>query len=99
MNFGFVDALRASPNGHLCTGGAMPINEQTRSSSAPTVRATYEPNENPAAHSSIPGYRDVMKSSDARKSSISPGPLSHVPELRPTPRKLKRNTAQPVRAN
>ena len=38
-----------------------------------------------------------MKSSAARKSSISPGPLLKVPALAPAPRKLKRSTAQPIR--
>jgi len=38
-----------------------------------------------------------MKSSAARKSSISPGPLANVPALAPAPRKLNRSTAQPIR--
>src|SRR4029079_4519740 len=40
-----------------------------------------------------------MKSTAARKSSHSPRPSSHAPALRPTPRKLNRSTAQPMRAS
>src|SRR4029453_16320528 len=40
-----------------------------------------------------------MKSTAARKSSHSPRPSSHAPALRPTPRKLNRSTAQPIRAS
>src|SRR5258705_2190697 len=98
MNFGFVDRF-AIEKSYRLTGGAMPINVQIRSSCAPAVSATYAPKENPAAHSSTPGYRAAMKSTAARKSSHSPRPSSHAPALRPTPRKLNRSTAQPMRAS
>ena len=75
----------------------MPMSVETRGSAAPTVSATHAPNDMPAAHSGAPGYCAAMKSSAARKSSFSPGPLSKVPALAPTPRKLKRSTAQPIR--
>src|SRR5262245_57138736 len=40
-----------------------------------------------------------MKSTAAPKSSRSPRPSSHAPALRPTPRKLNRRTAHPMRAS
>jgi hypothetical protein len=40
-----------------------------------------------------------MKSSAALMSSRSPRPSSNAPALRPTPRKLKRRTGQPIRAS
>ena len=75
----------------------MPMSVDTRGSAAPTVSATHAPNDMPAAQSGTSGYRACMKSSAARKSSISPGPSSKLPALAPTPRKLKRSTAQPIR--
>ena len=38
----------------------MPMRTRTRSSVAPTVRATHEPNEKPAVHSSVSGYRAAI---------------------------------------
>src|SRR3954471_2376264 len=97
MNFGFGVVWTASGNGHLLTGGATAIRAQTRGSSTATDHAMYEPNENPAAHNCRPGKRFAMKSSADRKSSFSPWPSSHSPALLPTPRKLKRSTAHPIR--
>ena len=75
----------------------MPTNVDTRGSAAPAVRAIQEPNDIPIAHKGTPGYRPCMKSSAARKSSISPTPSAKLPALVPTPRKLKRSTEQPIR--
>src|SRR4051812_22850421 len=75
----------------------MPMSVDTRESSAPCVSATYEPNDMPPAQRGAPGYRSCMKSSAARKSSISPGPSLNDPALAPAPRKLNRSTAQPMR--
>ena len=75
----------------------MPTSVETRGSSAPTVSATQAPKDMPADHIVALGYCACMKSSAARKSSISPGPLVKVPVLAPAPRKLKRSTAHPMR--
>src|SRR6266850_647222 len=97
-NFAFV--LRSiGPKSYRDSGGAMPIRVDTRSSSAPTVSATQAPNDMPPAHIGAPGYCACMKSSAARVSSISPGPLLKRPALAPAPRKLKRSAAQPMRLN
>ena len=48
----------------------------TRGSSAPTVSATHAPNDMPAVHIGVSGYRSAMKSRAARKSSISPGSIA-----------------------
>ena len=51
----------------------------------------------PAAQRGSPGKRASANRSAAPKSSFSPWPSSKVPALRPTPRKLKRSTATPMR--
>src|SRR6188472_2502007 len=75
----------------------MPSSSETRASSAPVVIAIHEPNDIPAAQIGRSGYRSCRKSMAERKSSFSPGPASNVPALRPTPRKLKRSAATPMR--
>ena len=97
------EALRRAPGiepaeiDDVILGCAMPMSAATRESSAPTVIATHEPNDMPAAHSGASGYVSCMTSSAARKSSISPGPFVKVPALAPALRKLNRSTAQPIR--
>src|SRR6185436_6757371 len=95
-NFGFVLFATASKS-HLFAGDATPRRADTLGSSTPTFSPTHDPNDMPPAHSGAPGKRAAITSRPARKSSHSPRPSSQLPSLFPTPRKLKRSTAQPTR--
>ena len=69
--------LRARPHGlEIVAADRQGDAEQcdTRGSAAAAVSATHEPNDMPAAQSGAPGYRSLMKSSAALKSSCSPTP-------------------------
>jgi len=58
----------------------------------------HAPKENPAIQVvCASGWKLCTQSSAAAASDNSPMPLSNVPWLRPTPRKLKRNVAKPRR--
>src|SRR6185436_17859421 len=75
----------------------MPSSSDTRASSAPAIIAIHDPNDIPAAHTGTSGKRSFMNEIAALKSSFSPGPASKVPALPPTPLKLKRSAATPIR--
>ena len=75
----------------------MASSSDTRGSSAPVVMAIHDPNDIPAAQTGRSGKRSLTKSIAALKSSFSPGPESNVPPLLPTPLKLKRSAATPMR--
>src|SRR5262245_55299105 len=96
LGFGLAATVLKS---YFETGAEMPSSRDTFGSSAPTVNPIQEPNDMPAAHSGTWGYFSRMNASAARKSAFSPVSPSKVPALRPAPRKLKRRTAQPIRAN
>ena len=61
-----------------------PADRRRRRSTRPRIRTRTPP-----PITGAPGYRFAMKSSAARKSSISPGPASWWPALRPTPAKVE----------
>ena len=76
----------------------MPSSSDTRGSSAPTVRAIHEPNDMPAAQSGRPGKRSLAKSSARAEVVLSRrGRRRTCRRCGPTPRKLKRSTATPMR--
>ena len=77
----------------------MPMSTVTRSSTAPASSATQEPNEKPAAHSGRSGIARrhvVERRREVLLLAVAAGEASFAA---PTPRKLKRSTAQPARTS
>ena len=77
-NLGLPDAFTAEKS-YKAAGTAMPTSVVTRVSSAPTVIATHEPNDTPAAQSGTPGNlrrHEVEAGAEVGQLALAPGELA-----------------------